>query len=45
MHVISNKKEMLGQDELAKMPLETYELLDIETNELKVRLYNIYSCD
>jgi RNA polymerase sigma-70 factor (ECF subfamily) len=39
MHVISIKKKCLAKDKLAKMPLETSELRDIETNELKVRLY------
>lgn len=33
------KKEMQNQRELAYLPQETYELKEIETNELKVMLY------
>ena len=33
------KKEMQNQRELAYLPEETYELREIETNELKVKLY------
>ena len=33
------KKELQNQWELAHLPEETYELKEIETNELKIRLY------
>jgi RNA polymerase sigma-19 factor, ECF subfamily len=33
------KKELQNQRELAHLPEETYELKEIETNELKVKLY------